>query len=208
MNGSWRGVGVCAALLQMWACGGDDRPITSLPDGEGGNPSAAGAGGAGGVAVAGAGGDLGIAGAGGAAGHEAAGSGAGSRETGAGGEGGRSPGDVTPALEIAGTYEDDWGITHAIDDETWDQGDAGRFEILEFDNDTGVVIAHNAEDNAFNPGTYSRFDWTRFDDELWYCQTVYDAESAEAARDAEAADATDPSTSGCGGFAWSRLTPL
>ena len=55
------------------------------------------------------------------------------------------------------------------------------------------------------------------DGELYFCQTAYDAASAEAAQDTPRGDDTDPGTGGCGapnppdspnGFPWSKLTIL
>lgn len=106
-------------------------------------------------------------------------------------------------LEIVGNYDD--GFTaHEITDDTWTIGDE-VFHIVEFDNEAGFLIANNDDDNEYFPGLWSRFEWTQSDGTLYYCQPVYDGEDEAAALDG-AADPDDLEM-GCGGFAWSALTP-
>ena len=107
------------------------------------------------------------------------------------------------ALSIRGAYVDNWGTEHAISQTTWLNGES-TFIIDFIDHEQGFLIAQNGEANAYNPGLWSRFDWTRNDEGLWYCQSAYDADSAEEALTASA-DATDPAVSGCGSFSWTKL---
>lgn len=112
-------------------------------------------------------------------------------------------------LEIAGTYTDEFGGHHTITQTTWDSSDATFtfiFHILEFDNDLNFLVALNDSANSFNPGLYSRFMWTYANGNLYYCQDVFDATSETAARYAPFSDAGNLTT-GCGGFAWTNLTP-
>ncbi len=113
-------------------------------------------------------------------------------------------------LEIIGSYTDNFMTEHVITDETWTQTygeDAPSiFNIEIFNNEAQYLIAQNDEGNMYSPSLWSRIDWTINGDELWFCQGVFDAESAENAESAAAADATDPANSGCGTFAWSLLT--
>ena len=122
-----------------------------------------------------------------------------------GGCGGFSWTQLVDALEIRGSFDDSWGGEHTITQTTWVTG-GSSFAISQFDNDEQFIIAQNGEDNAYNPGLWSRFDWASVDGALWYCQTAYAAESEEAALATEAADATNPSDGGCGGFSWTQLT--
>lgn len=116
-------------------------------------------------------------------------------------------GDTTAgeALAIGGTWADDFGGVHEITDTTWIQTygpDAFPYTIASYDNAERIVIAE--DDDAM---TWSKFEWTYDgDDVLYYCQSAFGEESAEDAMAAPAADPADPAASGCGGFAWSRLT--
>ncbi len=114
-------------------------------------------------------------------------------------------------LEIAGSYMDEWGISHEISDDAWKMdtgmGSVDTYHVLSFDNDANYLVAQNDAQNAFNPNLYSRFDWTEFDGALWYCQTVFDAATPQDAENATPADPTDPSVGGCGSFPWTNLTP-
>ncbi len=109
------------------------------------------------------------------------------------------------ALSITGEYEDDWGGIHTITDAQWTQ--YGVFEITQFSNDGGWIVARATATDAFNPCLWSRFDFVEFQGELYFCQGTYDAESEADALSAPPADATDPTTTGCGSYSWSRLTP-
>ena len=115
-------------------------------------------------------------------------------------------------LTITGEYEDGFGGTHTITDASWvqDYGDYGitSFEVVDYDNDVGFVIGLGGEDNAYNAGLYSRFDFVTVDDQLWFCQSVFDAGTAQEAIDASGGDAADPAAGGCGGYPWSALDPL
>ncbi len=108
-------------------------------------------------------------------------------------------------LAITGSYEDTFGGTHEITDDLWQSGESS-FEIASYSNSEQYLIAQNAPTNAYNPGLWSRFDWTTDAGDLYYCQTAYAAESEAAALATERAD--DASLSGgCGGFEWSLLAP-
>ena len=125
-------------------------------------------------------------------------------DTGDSGDTGAPPADD---IAIAGDWADSWGGTHAVDNAAWRSGDS-TFAIASYDNAAGVAIAQNGPDNAWNPGLWSRFDWTWSDDgALYYCQTAYDAASADAAEATPAADGADLLT-GCGGFSWTELRPV
>ncbi len=117
--------------------------------------------------------------------------------------------DAVPGpLELIGSYLDGWGSFHVVTAETWHTGLAPTdsvYLISQYDNDAGWVVAQNGEDNAFFPEAWSRFDWTTVDGQLYFCTTAYDAGTEQAALDADAPDATDPSASGCCGFSWTAM---
>lgn len=128
-----------------------------------------------------------------------------------------APGDTgltettPPGLAIAGVYTDEYGATHEIDEATWVQRfpapfeDTWTFTVTQHDNAGEFLVAQNGAENPYSAGLWSRFDWT-WPDHLYYCQTVYDAEVEQDAADASRADAADLDA-GCGGFAWTDLTP-
>jgi hypothetical protein len=119
-------------------------------------------------------------------------------------------------IELLGGYEDGFGGDHEVSAATWLSG-GSVFHLLEVSNEEDWAVAQNDCDNQYNPGLYTRFDWTTAASgaagaggadggTLYYCQTGYAEESAEAARDLSPADVNDLET-GCNGFSWSSLTP-
>jgi hypothetical protein len=108
---------------------------------------------------------------------------------------------------IHGVYVDNFGGLQAVSTPFWVSGNL-VFGICSIDNTQHFLIARNSLRNAFNPGKYSRFEWTTFGNRLWYCQSVFDAASASAAASAARADPSDPVNKGCGTFAWSTLIHL
>lgn len=111
--------------------------------------------------------------------------------------------------DILGTWVDSFATEYTITSTEWRQtfdADISTYAILTLDRDSMVVIAENGADNAFSPGKFSRFDWTQFDDRLFYCQSAFDAETAEAAASGAGSDPSDPENGGCGGmFPWTEL---
>ena len=114
--------------------------------------------------------------------------------------------DSQSHLNIIGTYVDEFGTTQTITQTTWSDSFGDVFHILSYSNFQEYLIAQNDAANAFNPSLYSRFDWTRFNGDLYYCQSAFDAPDFNTAL-AASADPSNPSASGCGGFLWTNLTP-
>ena len=83
-----------------------------------------------------------------------------------------------------------------------------QFRIDAFDNAAQFAVAQNDEGNEWAGGQWSRFDWTVVGEEVWYCQTIWDAASSDEAAATPPADGADPAMSGCGGAPWSRLVPV
>ena len=116
-------------------------------------------------------------------------------------------------IEIAGKYkEESYGSVtgHTISNSDWImESSYGKsvFHFTKYDKDNDFMIAYNAGSNPWNPGLWSRFDYTEKDGELYYCQTAYNAVSEAAALATPAADKTDPANSGCGTYnsPWSKL---
>jgi hypothetical protein len=114
--------------------------------------------------------------------------------------------ELRSTLPVNGTWTDSWGGSHTIDAFAWSSG-FDLFVIAEAHEADGWVVAQNGASNSYNPGLWSRFDWT-WDETgaFYYCQSAYDAATQGDAA-AASADASDPATGGCGGFSWTELTP-
>ncbi len=116
--------------------------------------------------------------------------------------------DTPEPLAIIGSYNDDFGGTHAITADTWTQGGFGSdsvFHISQYDNAALYAIAENDAANEYNASLWSRFDWTiDADSKLWFCQSSFDSADEGAAVAVAPADASDLTT-GCGGFGWSGM---
>jgi hypothetical protein len=114
--------------------------------------------------------------------------------------------DSQSKLDITGTYVDEFGTTQTITQSAWSDSFGDVFHILSYSNFQRYLIAQNDAANAFNPSLYSRFDWTMFSSDLYYCQSAFAAVDFDTAL-AASADPANPPVSGCGGFAWTNLTP-
>ncbi|MEE2788569.1 MAG: hypothetical protein VX589_14595 [Myxococcota bacterium] len=120
-----------------------------------------------------------------------------------------APGVEVGPPDIIGTFTDGSG-THTVADGKWTQtydGVDSVFNFISVDNQAQSLIAQNAAENAFSPNLFSRMDWIWHSEGLFYCTIVFDSESAEAAKNAPAANAETPAESGCNTFPWSALTP-
>jgi hypothetical protein len=110
-------------------------------------------------------------------------------------------------LEIVGTYTTEYGETVEISDTGWihDAGEWGVFTwvITAFDNKNGFLIGQSDDDD-----NWDRFEWTRANDSLYYCQSVFDAASEEDAAEGENRADSEDLAEGCGeGFSWTELIP-
>jgi hypothetical protein len=111
--------------------------------------------------------------------------------------------DIAIDLMINGDYEDNYGWLHSISNTNWTSGDSVFF-ISQFNNEEMYAVALNDSANEWNADLWSKFQWTWDEEELFYCQSAFDAASEDAAVVSIIADSNDLS-SGCGGFAWSGL---
>jgi hypothetical protein len=100
---------------------------------------------------------------------------------------------------------DDYGGLQAVSPNFWYSGGL-VFETCSVDNAGHKLVAYNnLRDDAPNAGKFSRFEWTRSGNKLWYCQVVFEAATEQDAQSAPAANPANPATGGCGNFAWSEL---
>ena len=102
-------------------------------------------------------------------------------------------------IAIQGYWVDEWGTNQTIDSDSWNSG-----TITQFDNSAMWAVAENGED-SFNPGLWSKYDWTWDSEELYYCQSTFAAESEADALSANSANSSDLDA-GCGGFPWSQMS--
>jgi hypothetical protein len=116
---------------------------------------------------------------------------------------------MASGVSIAGRFTDSFGTAHWISTGRWIQGEgaeASIFWVQSYDEAEQVIIAQNDANNAFSPSLFSRFDFVWHEDALFFCQSSFDAQSAEAALAVARGDDADPTVGGCGGtFPWSGL---
>ncbi|MCB9787760.1 MAG: hypothetical protein H6744_13845 [Deltaproteobacteria bacterium] len=115
-------------------------------------------------------------------------------------------GDVASVapVEVTGTWDTQFDSREVITETTWSEA-----ALVEWDNDANWAITRNADDAAFDPGTFSVLVWTEpSGGTFYYCLAAFGLESQDAARaaDRSAPDPSDPEAGGCGGFAWTRMT--
>lgn len=107
-------------------------------------------------------------------------------------------------IDISGTYTDQFDATVSFTNEGMEQYGTLYF-FTQINNDEKYAIALNSSDDAFNPCQWSKIEWYEEGDQLYYCWTVFDADSECDALDAASADSTDL-VEGCAGNEWSTLT--
>lgn len=124
-------------------------------------------------------------------------------------------------LPILGAYTDPYDGEHLIDGDTWtisytwgsSASSVSRFHLADWigGETSGAVIAQNSEEDPYDPGAWSRFDYVLDEGTLYYCQTLYNAGSEAEAYAHPGADSEAPAEGGCGeapyDFPWSTLTP-
>ncbi|GEM_PF-630745 len=118
-------------------------------------------------------------------------------------------------LELAGAsqlaakaYTDADGVPHNITWDLWESGDTPTdwVNLSYVDNTANFAVGKNDTTNQFDACLWSRYDWTEAGATLYYCLTVTDATTEDAAINATSPDSSDPTKDGCNGFAWTELT--
>lgn len=111
---------------------------------------------------------------------------------------------TNPLVSFIGSYTDNYGGEFQFD---WTKLTTfSEVAVIKIDPDRASVFTRNPSHAAYNPSKISRFDFARTSEGLYYCTTVYDAETLAEAEEAPLADASDPANSGCGSFAWTELS--
>jgi hypothetical protein len=111
---------------------------------------------------------------------------------------------LEPTLEISGTYESSFGGTEEIDSDMW-----GTAFVREYDNDENVVYLQLPPTDEFNPDKFNKVVFTEpVEGAFYYCWVDFGLETLEEAKASTTGwDDSDPENAGCGGFAWTKLTP-
>ena len=122
---------------------------------------------------------------------------------------GGDAGAVMEAIEIEGRWHNNFGGTEVIDAESFTFA-GSTATVIEFDNMANSMISQNAADAMFSPGKFNRIVWTeKKAGAFYYCTVDYDLDTADAARTTtKTADSSDPDNTGCGGFSWTKLSPV
>ena len=111
------------------------------------------------------------------------------------------------ALELVGTWTNNYGSTETVSETTWDNG-YSALSIASYDNDDNWVVVQSPPDDEYTPNQYSKYVWTEEEaGVVYYCTVSFGLATLEEAEASE--DTSDPSaltTDGCGGFAWTQLT--
>ena len=132
-------------------------------------------------------------------------------------------------LEINGKWKDDYGYYHYIYAEKnafsglhgfW-EGLTNRI-IVEFDNNTKTLYVKGINEPRFDALSvdcngngisgergvecYSRIVWTKYNNDYYYCEIVYNKGSLEQAKnDTTTANSTEPDRRGCGASPWTKF---
>jgi hypothetical protein len=106
-------------------------------------------------------------------------------------------------IEIAGMWAGDFG-DESIDAQMWSGA-----TVVSFDNAQNFAITQNPKDSMFDPGKFNKLVWTEPTAEgFFYCTVDYGLDTADEAKNsAKTADDSDPATTGCADFPWSKLLP-
>ena len=113
-----------------------------------------------------------------------------------------------PRAGLVGAWQDDYGIQYEITDSTWRQLPTTTYLVERWEGLGQWLVARNAPGNSSDAGRYTRIDWVILDSMppwRWaFCLAIWDAPTAEAARQAPVSDRAHPRT-GCGGHPFSRM---
>lgn len=105
-------------------------------------------------------------------------------------------------IEVAGEYlEVAFDTEHTITTEYW-----GQLRLTIVNNDENYAVGQSSSDDMWSPCGWSKLVWHEEGDQLYYCTAAFGHETECSALNA---DEPNPNNleSGCGGFAWSQLTP-
>ncbi|MEY3013486.1 MAG: hypothetical protein RIT45_2221 [Pseudomonadota bacterium] len=107
--------------------------------------------------------------------------------------------------DAIGLFESAFGGNERLDAERM-----GWAATISWDNGKRRAVTRNLPDDAYSPNTYNVVFWQpAAGGAFHYCTADFGLATAELAEDStKTADGSAPETSGCGGFGWTKLSPL
>ncbi len=111
--------------------------------------------------------------------------------------------DGSGGLAISGVWSSSFGGYSEISASAWDDA-----AIVKLDASARVAITQNPATDKYNPSQFSKLVWTEpAGGSFYYCTVDYGLATADlASATTKTADDSAPDKSGCGGFAWTKLT--
>lgn len=124
-------------------------------------------------------------------------------EAGTSGEGAAGGAGASEPFELIGEYDNNFGGPEIITADAWNDSD-----IVGYDNVDNVVYLQLPADDDFNPSKFTKVVYTEpTDGSFFYCWVAFGLDTLDDAQASTAtADASDPATSGCDGFSWTKAT--
>ncbi len=110
--------------------------------------------------------------------------------------------------ELQGTFKDDYGSIHSINNTVWRQGTRTKYHLLKYNKVDNYFLVKNDIANPSDGGLFSRIDIVYFENmQPWnwgFCLTSYNAVTLQEAIHSAAADKANP-RNGCNGYPFSRM---
>jgi hypothetical protein len=113
------------------------------------------------------------------------------------------------SIEVAGRWHSSFGGTEVIDDDSFESFGSSS-PIAHYDNLVNFMVTQNPPDALYGPNKFNKIVWTEPTvGGFYYCWVDFSLDTAEQARNSTAtADDSDPENGGCGGFAWTKSSPV
>lgn len=107
-------------------------------------------------------------------------------------------------IEVRGSFRSSFGGMETVTSTSW-----SGIAIRRFSNQQNYAVVQSPPDDMFTPNKYSKLVWTEPTAAgFWYCTVDFGKATLSAAETStQTADASDPDTTGCGGFSWTHLEP-
>ena len=108
-------------------------------------------------------------------------------------------------LEIEGTWSSNFGGYEEISLAAWNDS-----AVVAHDAATRVLYTQNAAAAQYSPNKFNKIVWLPVtNDAFYYCFVDYGLDTLAAAQaSTKTVDPSSPSTTGCGGFSWTKLAKV